>query len=190
MSNDLKRFAGFGSDGLKGFDTAITNLQMQTYVTVHSFEYAQDKYGRPYGWGTAQRSGGDVHPVFHNPASRQRHTQGPASGELQALQKRHCEKVHPEHRGDAGISITPHSEEISVAIPVTFSRYLGTPEGTIYGCRLSGWDSLMARAPAAVEQSKMNLPFRSFCCKSFRKKDKLPCRTNIRQGSLCGRAFH
>ena len=49
-----KRLAGFGSGGLKGFDTVITNLQMQTYVTVHSFEYAHDKYGRPYGWGVAR----------------------------------------------------------------------------------------------------------------------------------------
>lgn len=54
LSKDLKRLAGFGSGGLKGFDTVITNLQMQTYVTVHSFEYAHDKYGRPYGWGIAR----------------------------------------------------------------------------------------------------------------------------------------
>lgn len=54
LSKDLKRLAGFGSDGLKGFDTVITNLQMQTYVTVHSFEYAHDKYGRSYGWGVAR----------------------------------------------------------------------------------------------------------------------------------------
>lgn len=54
LSKDLKRLAGFGGDGIKGFDTVITNLQMQTYVTVHSFEYAHDKYGRPYGWGIAR----------------------------------------------------------------------------------------------------------------------------------------
>lgn len=54
LSKDLKRLAGFGSGGLKGFDTVITNLQMQTYVTVHSFEYAHDKYGRPYGWCVAR----------------------------------------------------------------------------------------------------------------------------------------
>ena len=51
LSKDLKRLAGFGGDGLKGFDTVITNLQMQTYITVHSFEYACDKHGHPYGWG-------------------------------------------------------------------------------------------------------------------------------------------
>ena len=54
LSKDLKRMAGFGGDGLKGFDTVITNLQMQTYITVHSFEYARDKYGEPYGWGIAR----------------------------------------------------------------------------------------------------------------------------------------
>ncbi len=54
LSKDLKRLAGFGKSGLKGFDTAITNLQMQTYVTVHSFEYLRDKHGKPYGWGVAR----------------------------------------------------------------------------------------------------------------------------------------
>jgi hypothetical protein len=54
LSKDLKKCAGFGKDGMKGFDTAITRLQMQTYVTVHSFEYSRDKHGNPYGWGVAR----------------------------------------------------------------------------------------------------------------------------------------
>ena len=54
LSKDLKRLAGFGGDGMKGFDTVIANLQMRTYITVHSFEYAQDKHGKPYGWGIAR----------------------------------------------------------------------------------------------------------------------------------------
>lgn len=54
LSKDLKRLAGFGGGGMKGFDTAITHLQMQTYITVHSFEYARDKHGKPYGWGIAR----------------------------------------------------------------------------------------------------------------------------------------
>ena len=54
LSKDLKRMASFGGDGLKGFDTVMTNLQMQTYITVDSFEYARDKYGKPYGWGIAR----------------------------------------------------------------------------------------------------------------------------------------
>lgn len=54
LSKDLKRAAGFGRDGAKGFDTAITRLMMQTYVTIHSFEYSVDRQGRPYGWGVAK----------------------------------------------------------------------------------------------------------------------------------------
>ncbi len=54
LSKDLKLLAGFGGDGLKGFDTVMTRLQMQTYITIHSFEYACDKYGRPYGWCIAR----------------------------------------------------------------------------------------------------------------------------------------
>ena len=54
LSRDLKRAAGFEGGGLKGFDTAITNLQMMTYVTVHSVDYLTDKHGNPYGWGVAR----------------------------------------------------------------------------------------------------------------------------------------
>ena len=54
LSKDMKRLAGFGGDGLKGFDTVMTGLQMQAHVTVHNFEYAREKYGKPYGWGIAR----------------------------------------------------------------------------------------------------------------------------------------
>ena len=51
LSPDIKRQAGFGKDGLKGFDSALTLLQMQTYLTVKCFEYKRDKKGQIYGWG-------------------------------------------------------------------------------------------------------------------------------------------
>ena len=54
LTKDLKKAAGFGGNGMKGFETVITRLQMQTYVTVHSFEYSKDKHGKPYGWGVAR----------------------------------------------------------------------------------------------------------------------------------------
>ena len=47
----LKRLAGFGGEGMRGSNMAVTNLQMQTYITVHSFEYARNKHGQPYGCG-------------------------------------------------------------------------------------------------------------------------------------------
>ena len=60
-----------------------------------------------------------------------------------------------------GLSIREHIEEISVATPVTFARYLGTPEGTIYGYRLSGWDNLLARISS--EREDCTIPHLSFC---------------------------
>lgn len=38
----------------KGFDTLITKLQMECYVTTSNFEYEQDKNGKFYGWGIAR----------------------------------------------------------------------------------------------------------------------------------------
>ncbi len=60
-----------------------------------------------------------------------------------------------------GISIMPHIEEISVATPVTFARYLGTPEGTIYGYKNSGWDNILSRV--AAENKDYTIPGLSFC---------------------------
>ncbi len=44
-----------------------------------------------------------------------------------------------------GIEITPYIEEIEVASPVTYSRYLGTPNGTPYGYQNSNWDGIFLR---------------------------------------------
>lgn len=54
LSKELKQLAGFGKDGRKGFDTILTRLQMQGYVTTADFEYLRDKHGAPYGWGVAR----------------------------------------------------------------------------------------------------------------------------------------
>lgn len=54
LSGDLKRAAGFEKGGLKGFDSAISLLQMQTYVTIKEFVYKKDRYGKPYGWGVGR----------------------------------------------------------------------------------------------------------------------------------------
>lgn len=45
----------------------------------------------------------------------------------------------------AGIDISGHIEEMEVATPWTFARYLGTPEGSVYGHETKDWDGMMAR---------------------------------------------
>ena len=46
-SNELKKQAGFGKDGEKGFDGAITNLMMQTYPVSYTH---LDVYKRQRCW--------------------------------------------------------------------------------------------------------------------------------------------
>lgn len=59
------------------------------------------------------------------------------------------------------ISIIPHIEEISIATPATFARYLGTPEGTIYGYKLSRWDNMLSRI--SCEKDEYTIPGLTFC---------------------------
>lgn len=54
LSRELKRLRNYRKGGNTGFDTVITRLQMQTYITIGDFVYLQDKFGRPYGWGVAE----------------------------------------------------------------------------------------------------------------------------------------
>ena len=46
---------------------------------------------------------------------------------------------------DTGARLRGHIEEISVATPMTYARYCGHPEGTIYGYESQYWDGLMPR---------------------------------------------
>ena len=86
-----------------------------------------------------------------------------------ALAKKYIE----DYEKLSGMSIMPHIEEISVATPVTFARYLGTPEGTIYGYKLSGWDNLMART--AAEKTDYAIPGLNFCGGHYIRGDGYSC---------------
>ena len=62
-----------------------------------------------------------------------------------ALKNRFVEKFLKSLKDKAGIDIAPYIEEMSVASPWTFARYLGTPEGAMYGHETADWDGMMAR---------------------------------------------
>lgn len=44
-----------------------------------------------------------------------------------------------------GVDLRGHIEEIVVASPVTWARYLGTPQGDVYGYACGGWDGMFPR---------------------------------------------
>lgn len=53
FSYELKAAAGFGKEGEKGFDGAITNLMMQMYLCNCDFRKKINKKGEAYGWDVA-----------------------------------------------------------------------------------------------------------------------------------------
>lgn len=50
-----------------------------------------------------------------------------------AVKNKLAKRIINEFEEKTGISLTPYIEEVSIASPWTFSRYLGVPEGSVYG---------------------------------------------------------
>ncbi len=77
-----------------------------------------------------------------------------------------CEKA-------LGIDIKPYIEEIEIALPPTFSRYLNTPNGSPYGYQLDLWDSMLSRT---IQYNK-DQPFDNFlfCGASQERGDGYGC---------------
>ena len=72
-----------------------------------------------------------------------------------------AEKYIRDSEETLGISILPHIEEIVVASPVTFARYLGTPAGCIYGYASTEWDDVVTRS--ALKDMENKIPNLHFC---------------------------
>lgn len=53
FSSELKKLAGFGKEGYKGFEGAVTGLMMQTYLCNYDFKKHVNKKGAEYGWDVA-----------------------------------------------------------------------------------------------------------------------------------------
>ena len=60
-----------------------------------------------------------------------------------------------------GVSVVEHIEEIAVATPVTFARYLATPDGEIYGYASEKWDNVVSRS--ALMDNENKIPHLYFC---------------------------
>lgn len=53
FSSELKKLAGFGKEGYKGFEGAVTGLMMQIYLCNCDFKKRVNKKGAEYGWDVA-----------------------------------------------------------------------------------------------------------------------------------------
>lgn len=55
-----------------------------------------------------------------------------------------AEKMVKTFEKATGVNLSGHIEEIEIAAPATFARYMGSPEGAIYGYKESSWDSMFS----------------------------------------------
>lgn len=92
LSKALKKILNYGKGGNKGFDTIITRLQMQGYVSVADFVYMTDKFGKPYGWGVAQYTTPEV--LFGYEWATSAYKKTPEASERSILE--HLSQVLPE----------------------------------------------------------------------------------------------
>ncbi len=70
---------------------------------------------------------------------------GIADEDYVKIKNKLAKKIIDNFESKTGIALTPFIEEISVATPLTFARYLGVPEGSVYGYMTAGWDSILSR---------------------------------------------
>ena len=75
--------------------------------------------------------------------------------EYKALKNRMAQKVITQYEEATGIIISDCIEEISIATPVTFARYLNSPQGSIYGYHTANWDSMLPRIMGAPTEKSI-----------------------------------
>ena len=92
-----------------------------------------------------------------------------------------CEKA-------LNISIMPYIEEIEIALPPTFARYLNTPYGTPYGYVLEKWDSMLPRTIQYMKDQPFDNFF--FCGATQERGDGYGCAyyTGEKAGNLVVKA--
>ena len=95
-----------------------------------------------------------------------------------------AEKYIRDYEQTIGVSVMPHIEEIVVATPVTFARYLGTPDGAIYGYASEEWDNIIGRT--VMEPMEYNIKNLKFCGGHHIRGDGFP--SGYITGDMAGQA--
>ena len=62
-----------------------------------------------------------------------------------AMKEKVVRKMLKNVKEKMGVDLTGHIEECVTASPWTFARYLGVPEGAVYGHEVNDWDGMMPR---------------------------------------------
>lgn len=92
--------------------------------------------------------------------------------EYKAFKNAVAEKYIRDYEEVMGVSVRPHIEEIAIATPATFARYLGTPDGCIYGYANQSWDNVVTRTVS--KDLDYRIPNLYFCGGHYIRGDGYP----------------
>lgn len=73
--------------------------------------------------------------------------------EYNNLKEHVAERLIKQYEDTLNVSIRPYIEEIVIAAPPTFARYLNTPNGTPYGYHIKDYDSMLLRTMNVKKES-------------------------------------
>lgn len=82
--------------------------------------------------------------------------------EYPKLKDKLAKKIITRYEQATNVNLHDHIEEIEVATPITFARYLRGPEGDIYGYYGQPWDQMLARTMSAKQEDE-SVPHLHFC---------------------------
>ena len=75
-----------------------------------------------------------------------------APADYKAVKNRLAKTLITRYEEATGIKISDSIEEISIATPATFAKYLDTPNGAIYGYHTAAWDAMLPRIMTARDE--------------------------------------
>ena len=81
--------------------------------------------------------------------------------EYKRYKNEYARRYIEDYEKTMGVHIMEHIEEIVIATQATFARYLGTPDGCIYGYANEEWDNVVARTVLKDVENK--IPNLYFC---------------------------
>ena len=73
-----------------------------------------------------------------------------------AIKEAYAEQLIARAERVLGVDLKNHIEEIVISTPVTYARYLGTPQGAVFGYSPEDWDGMMSRNMG--EQAEKTVP--------------------------------
>ena len=139
------------------------DLEVQMYIEdSQDYRFSQEKYDEVYrlwgenGLGSIYFPRTTVQSLYHDTMGIEGTVYALADmpdaiEEYFKIKDRVARECIERYEEVTGCNLKDHIEEIVVASPVTWARYLGTPKGDVYGYEPHTWDGMFPRVQSGTE---------------------------------------